>query len=180
MNMSKKIFIYITLFILLLSYTPKVNAVTYQSLEDDIKVCKLYTNREDCTNYNCTWNGTECMNSNVAENPCDENDIRRVLKIFGNILLIIRVAVPLVIIGFGTIDLFKSVIDKDEKSFGKQIKQIMIRVVAGIIIFFVPNFINAIFGLSNVLNIMEDDQFLTCSECVLEPTKDFRCVLEED
>ena len=127
----------------------------------------------------CTWTGTTCVNSNVAKNPCDENDIRKVLKIFGYILLIIRVAVPLVIIGFGTIDLFKSVVDKDEKSMGKQIRQIIMRVIAGFVIFFIPNLINAVFSLSDTLNIIEDDQFLTCSECVLEPTKNGRCTVAD-
>jgi len=62
---------------------------------------------------------------------------------------------------------------------GKQIKQILIRIVAGFIIFFIPNIINVVFGLSDTLNILENDQFLTCSECLLEPTKDSRCTLEE-
>lgn len=112
---------------------------------------------------------------NVAENACDEESIRRVLKILGFILLIVRVCIPLIIIGYGTVDLFKSVIDKDEKSFGKQIKQIIVRIVCGLIIFFLPNFINAIFTISDRLNIIEDEQYKTCADCILKPGDNSRC-----
>lgn len=106
----------------------------------------------------------------VAENPCDENSIRIVLRMFGYILLIARIAVPLIIIGFGTFDLFKSVIDKDEKSLTKQVKQLGIRVLAGLIVFFIPNIVSLFFSLSDKLNIIETDQYKTCSNCLLKPT----------
>lgn len=112
----------------------------------------------------------------VAENPCDENSIRVVLRIFGYILLIARIIVPLIIIGFGTIDLFKSVVDKDEKSLGKQVKRLGMRILAGLIVFFVPNIISVFFSLSDKLNIMETDQYKTCSNCLLKPNS---CEVED-
>lgn len=153
-----------------------------QQLDGSRDSCAIITIEENCNNDpTCTWNSRNqtCVANQIAERPCDEQEIRKVLKIFGYILFIAKVAIPLIIIGFGTFDLFKSVIDKDEKSMGKQIKQILIRIVAGFIIFFIPNIINVVFGLSDTLNILENDQFLTCSECLLEPTKDSRCTLEE-
>ena len=106
----------------------------------------------------------------VAENPCDENSIRMVMRLFGYILLVARIAVPLIIIGFGTFDLFKSVVDKDEKSLGKQIKQLGIRILAGLIVFFIPNIVSVFFSMSDKLNIIETDQYKTCYNCLLKPT----------
>lgn len=111
----------------------------------------------------------------VAEKPCDENSIRRVLKFFGYILLIAKILIPLIIIGFGTIDLFKSVIDKDEKSFTKQLKQFGMRILAGIVVFFIPNIIYAVFSLSDTLNIVDTSEYKTCADCLLKPSDDSVC-----
>lgn len=133
------------------------------------KECEFY--------YHCRWDGAnnKCVDGFVAGDPCSENSIRRVLKIFGFILLVAKIAVPLVIIGFGTFDLFKAVVDKDEKSFGKQIKQLLIRILAGLVVFFIPNIINAVFSLSDRFGIIEDDKYATCRSCVLEPTNEAGC-----
>lgn len=166
MNMNKKILIFVSLFVLLTMFPIVAKANNACS--------KL--NEANCENMaNCKWANGQCMIRYVAENPCDENDIRKVLKIFGYIILIAKVAVPLIIIGFGTFDLFKSVVDKDEKSLGKQVKQLGIRVVAGIIVFFIPNFVNALFGISDKLNIIETAQFKTCASCLLDPTNEVSC-----
>ena len=113
----------------------------------------------------------------VAQNPCDENSIRTVMRLFGYILLVARIAVPLIIIGFGTFDLFKSVVDKDEKSLGKQVKQLGIRILAGLIVFFIPNIVSAFFSMSDKLNIIETDQYKTCYNCIMKPTS---CDVDED
>lgn len=133
---------------------------------------------KECEFYqHCTWDGanSKCVDGFVAGDPCNENSIKRVLKIFGFILLVAKIAVPLIIIGMGTFDLFKSVVDKDEKSFGKQIKQLIIRIVAGLIVFFIPNIINAAFSLSDRFGIIEDDKYATCRSCVLDPTNEAGC-----
>ncbi len=105
----------------------------------------------------------------VAENPCDENSIKTVMRLFGYVLLVARVAVPLIIIGLGTFDLAKSVVDKDEKSLTKQIKQLGIRILAGLIVFFIPNIVSLVFSMSDKLNIIETGQYKTCAECLLKP-----------
>ena len=77
-----------------------------------------YVKEEDCVyDGTCSWNNGTCVSNNIADRPCDEDEIKTVLRFFGYLLLIARVAVPLIIIGFATFDLFKSVVDKDEKSF---------------------------------------------------------------
>ncbi len=113
----------------------------------------------------------------VAENPCDENSIKTVMRLFGYVLLVARIAVPLIIIGLGTFDLFKSVVDKDEKSLMKQMKQLGIRILAGLIVFFVPNIVAVVFSMSDKLNIIETGQYQTCADCLLKPSS---CSVVED
>lgn len=119
-------------------------------------------------NVNAAPSTTEAVEY-VAENPCDENSIKTVMRLFGYVLLIARVAVPLIIIGLGTFDLAKSVIDKDEKSLTKQIKQLGIRILAGLLVFFVPNIVAVVFSMSDKLNIIETGQYKTCADCLLKP-----------
>ena len=70
----------------------------------------------------------------------------------------------------GTFDLFKSVVDKDEKSFTKQLKILLMRIVAGIFVFFLPSIVYAIFGLSTDLNIVSEEKYKGCVDCLLKPT----------
>ena len=44
-------------------------------------------------------------------------------------------------------------IDKDKKSLPKQAKRLIMRVVTGLIIFFIPTIVNGLFKLSDKLDI---------------------------
>ena len=108
----------------------------------------------------------------ILENPCNDPRIIQVLHFAGYLLLIAKISVPLLIIGFGTSDLFKAVIDKDEKSFSKQLKIFGIRVVSGVVVFFIPTIIYAIFNLSSeIYPTINSVRYQKCSDCLLKPTK---------
>lgn len=143
--------------------------------------CSKYVKEEECVyDGTCKWENGTCTSNNIADRPCDENEIKTVLRFFGYLLLIARVAVPLIIIGFATFDLFKSVVDKDEKSFGKQIKMVGMRILAGFIVFFIPNIVGAVFTLSDTLNVINTDQYKTCANCLLHPTNKVECEIDEN
>ena len=137
----------------------EVNTVKCETL--DKKACKL--------NRNCKWNGANCIDSFVASDPCNDDNIRTALRFIGYLLMIARVAIPLIIIVMATIDLFKSVIDKDEKSLSKQVKIIIMRIVAGVFVFFLPTIVYALFNLSAELKIVEEERFKGCATCLLKP-----------
>ena len=172
MNMNKKIFILLFLVISLFIY----KNINVYALE-----CNEATSRSLCESStyssSCRWISGTCQAKYVAQAPCDDNNIRKVLNILGYLLLIAIIAVPLIIIGLGTFYLYKAVIDKDEKSFGKQLKRFGIRVVTGMFIFFVPTIVRAIFTMSDKLDIIEGNDYLTCSECLLDPTENSRCTI---
>ena len=138
----------------------------------DTKVECSTRNESTCTSANgCKWNksGNMCEKAYVLDNPCSQKNVLHVLNFLGYILWIAILIVPLLIVGFGTYDVFKAVIDKDEKSLFKQLKVLGIRVVIGIIIFFLPKIVYAIFDLTN--NITNNNsQYQTCIDCLLEPT----------
>ena len=52
------------------------------------------------------------------------------------------------------------------------------RFVAGIVVFFIPNIVRAVFSLSDALNIINGNK--SCANCLLSPTDSGRCNVLED
>ena len=178
MSMNKKLvcFLIITLLFGFVLGKENVYAAT-----TSVTNCSSFNTRKQCEAHSkCNWESGACYTNYVAQEPCNDNNIRHVLKIFGYFLIVAKLVIPLLLIGFGTFDLYKSVVDKDEKSLTKEVKKLGFRVIAGIVVFFIPNFVNAIFSLSDQLDIINTDEYKTCAECILDPLEDNLCVLEED
>lgn len=152
----------------------KGQTITIQSNAENNKVpCSTYGTEQQCgTIGKCKWNKgeNECQEVYVAEMPCSDDNIKIALRFFGYLLMVAKLAVPLIIIVMGIFDLFKSVIDKDEKSLTKQIKILLMRIVGGVFIFFLPTIVYALFSISSDLKIVEDNKYQTCVDCLLKPT----------
>ena len=164
MNMNKKLFTLLCIIISLFLVHNNVEAK---------EPCNTYSTEQQCSGVqNCEWNHVEnkCDEVFVAEQPCSDDNIKTALRFFGYLLMIAKVAIPMIIIIMGTFDLFKSVIDKDEKSLGKQVKILLMRIVAGVFVFFIPTIVYALFGISSDLKIVEDEKYRDCIDCVLNPT----------
>ena len=116
----------------------------------------------------------------VFDKPCSENSIKKTIRFFGYLLLIAKILIPLIIIGFAIFDFFKSVIDKDEQSLKKQTKQVIIRVISGLVVFFVPTFVSTLFSLSENLNLVNDAKYQTCVDCLLKPTNSSLCSISDN
>lgn len=169
MNTNKKI---ISFLLIILSFF-LFNKVTYAETTTTVVSCNSLTTEKQCSAFGkCRWISGSCQDQYVAENPCDDNNIRTVLKIAGYVLLIAKLVIPLLIIGYGVMDMYKTVIDKDEKSLQKQFKMLIIRVITGLVVFFIPSLVNAVFKMSDRLDIVETEQYLTCASCVLDPLSD--------
>ena len=84
-------------------------------------------------------------------------------KGIGEVIHIIRLVIPVIIVIFGTFDLGKSVIAGEEKEIKKSQKMFMKRLIYGVLIFFLPMFIKAVFSLfdNNYLN----SESKVCYEC---------------
>lgn len=167
MSMSKKILLLIP--IILLTFILSINNV-YAATTTKVTCSNL--DKSACKyNRNCKWTGADCIDAYVAADPCNDKNILTSLRFFGYLLMIAKVAIPLIIIVMATFDLFKSVVDKDEKSLGKQVKIILMRIVAGIFVFFLPSLVYALFDLSAELKIVDDAKYQGCVTCLLKPTE---------
>ncbi len=92
-------------------------------------------------------------------------------QFIGFFLLIIKILVPVIIIILGMIDFFKAILSSDEKAIKKASVSLFQRLIAGVIIFFIPTLIlvilNLVSGVSETLDAMEE-----CKVCALSPTSD--------
>ena len=85
----------------------------------------------------------------------------------GKIVSIAKILIPLVIIIMGMVDFGRAVLSNDEKAVNKCVSALIRRLVAGIVIFFVPSIVYA------TINIIQKDDMnnykskLACGKCVL-------------
>ncbi len=96
-------------------------------------------------------------------------------QIIGWVLWIFKIAIPIVIIVFGMIDLGKAVVASKDDEIKKSVKSLVMRAIAGIIIFFIPTIVGAIFSL--VAEFGSDDykeEYDICKNCIIHP-KDEAC-----
>lgn len=95
-----------------------------------------------------------------------------VVQVLGYVLLIFKVAIPVIIVALGAIDLGKAVTSGKDDDIKKNTKSLGIRIAAGILIFLSPSIILWIFGLINGFNDASDELgFSTCKKCILTPYK---------
>ncbi len=125
--------------------------------------------------------GNKCEDTateHVADKPCQEDDIKKVFRLFGYLLLIARILIPLIIIIMGSLDIFKAVYGQDDKALGKQLKVLVWRIIGGLTIFFLPTIVNAFFEVGS--DVTDDEDYKTCANCLLDPLNSQTCSISED
>ncbi|MBR4693494.1 MAG: hypothetical protein IKP07_01670 [Bacilli bacterium] len=90
-------------------------------------------------------------------------DMRNTLNLVGKILNIFRVVIPLLIVIFGMIDLGKAVVGSKDEDIKKAAKQLLMRFIAGLVIFFIPELVKAVF---NLLGNTIDADYKTCIDAI--------------
>ncbi len=98
-------------------------------------------------------------------------DLAPIWQIIGWVLWVFKIAIPIVIIVFGMIDLGKAVVASKDDEIKKSVKSLVMRAIAGIVIFFIPTIVGAIFGL---VSEFKDDpaytnEFKICRTCIVHP-----------
>ena len=91
-----------------------------------------------------------------------------ILQFVGWIVTIIKIAIPLLIIGFGILDFGKAVTGGDTKNIQESFKKFGIRILAGLIIFFLPSIVMWLFQLIDTYSTAGNG-FDKCRICVLRP-----------
>lgn len=94
-------------------------------------------------------------------------------QLVGKVLLVFKIVIPLLLIIFGMIDLGKAVVASDEKAIKNATNSIIKRLIAAVVIFFIPTMVAAIFTLiSNFKDQKEDEGYSVCSACINRPNGD--------
>ena len=82
---------------------------------------------------------------------CDELFDDGIKEIINDILTYVRIIVPIIVIGLGTLDLAKAVIASKEDEMKKAQKTFIKRAIIGVAFFFIPTFVNIIMDLANIV-----------------------------
>lgn len=93
-----------------------------------------------------------------------------VWQLVGKVLVVFKIAIPLLLIIFGMVDLGKAVIGSKEDDIKKATNSLIRRAIAAIVIFFIPTIVGAIFGLVSGFSENEDD-YKVCENCLVHPYK---------
>ena len=104
-----------------------------------------------------------------------EGGVAKIFMAIGYALVVVKVAIPIVLLVMGAMDFMKAIFGADPKSFSTSIITLVQRVIAGVIIFFIPSImyiiIDIISDASNNKDFVSNGGFTVCNECMFHPTK---------
>ena len=106
-----------------------------------------------------------------ADTICAMQSYRKPMKFIGTIVNFLKITVPIVIIAFGVVDLYKAVTGSKDDEIKKAIKSIIIRVIAGIAIFLLPGIIQFVLNWVNAWSDYKNS-WCCCTDCLLNPDCD--------
>lgn len=91
-------------------------------------------------------------------NLCDSGDILSVFRIVNIVITVIKIVVPIILILSLMIDYAKAVYNKDSDALAKVNRLAAKKVIAAILIFYIPTFVNIIAKVSSY----NDNSYLSC------------------
>lgn len=92
--------------------------------------------------------------------------LKSTLIIVGEVVNVIKIVVPLIIIGLACVDLFKTLTSGKDNTFSKPLKSILTRIILGVLVFFVPSILEFGFSLVDEWTGYETS-YQECVSCVL-------------
>ena len=127
------------------------------------------SSKNDSSNESSIKNGSEAHEEAVKQiNFCEENGVQVSFKIIGMLIFIAKIVVPLLLIIFGVMDFYKAMVNSDEKTTKEAIHIFARRIIAGIIVFFIPTIIGVILGLVDDYSATKNAHS-KCQDCLLHP-----------
>lgn len=126
---------------------------------------------------NSGGNGTTTPSTPNIENAeianfCCEPNIQNAFRFIGYLLLIVKIVIPIILIVLGVVDYAKVVTSSDANALQKSTQSLIIRIIAGVVIFLLPTIVNFVFGLLKSKNITNDVcSYDNCRICIFSPNK---------
>lgn len=99
-------------------------------------------------------------------NFCSYSGVRKASKIVGIFLTIAKIVVPLIIIITGMISFTNVIISGKTEDLQNTAKQLIKKIIAGLIIFFIPGILDYCF--ENIVGYSDSD-YTACVKCVTSP-----------
>ena len=96
---------------------------------------------------------------------CETESVLRTFKVLNIILTLIKIIVPILIIILGMVDFSKVVLSGKDDEFKKSFTTVVKRIIAGLIVFMIPTFLNFIFDLNNYHKDIVTE-FAGCESCL--------------
>lgn len=99
---------------------------------------------------------------------CKSDNLKVPLKYIGWTLSIVKIIIPIIIITLGVLDFMKAVASQKAEELSKAVKTVLLRVIAGIVVFLVPAIINFLFTLVDDWT-KYDTAYSECTKCLANP-----------
>lgn len=96
------------------------------------------------------------------------SDLKEIWQVLGWVLWVFKIVIPILIIIFGMIDLGKAVVASKDDEIKKAVKSLAMRAIAGVIIFFIPTLVGAIFGILDGFD--RNGEYHVCEVCITHPS----------
>lgn len=90
-------------------------------------------------------------------------------QIIGYVLLVLKIAIPVLLIIFGIIDLGKAVIASKDDEIKKATGALVKRAIASVIIFLLPTIVTFIMGVISDFKENVKEDFKVCKTCISSP-----------
>ena len=96
-------------------------------------------------------------------------DTAEIWQFIGYVFFIFKIAIPILLIIFGMIDLGKAVVSNDDKEIKNATTKLAKRAVAAVVIFFIPTLVGFIFSIVAGFNGDVKTTYEQCKECGVSP-----------
>lgn len=98
---------------------------------------------------------------------CDQEGVLKALKVLSILIMIAKIAVPIILIVVGSIDYGKAMMSDNQDAIEKTTQSLIKKVIAGLIIFLVPTIVNAVISSSQSAQDKADasGEFIKCAMC---------------
>lgn len=96
---------------------------------------------------------------------CNQDSLKAFIFI-GHIINVIKIVIPLIIIILGMVDFARAMISNDDKATMSAAKSLVLRLIAGVIVFLIPTIFYGILNLVFPDEINDYDN-MACTKCIL-------------
>ncbi len=135
------------------------STITLSSLEGPGAAATIYY-------YNASLDSTDGSSDGDGSSSGDCAKLKAPLKFLGNIVLIAKIGIPIILIIYGAVDFFRVIIGSKDDEIKKAARTFLFRLISGVVIFLIPTVVSVIFSLISDFANMKGD-FNACQKCIL-------------